>query len=41
MPKGISEHSEAAKGSASSEGEEIPKLSGKRASRLLALLAED
>jgi hypothetical protein len=41
MPKRISEHSEAAKGSASGEGKEIPKLSGKRASRLLALLAED
>ncbi|MHC4912053.1 MAG: hypothetical protein ACYTE5_03500 [Planctomycetota bacterium] len=41
MPKRISEHSEAAKGLASGEGKEIPQLSGKRASRLLALLAED
>lgn len=41
MPKRISEHLEAAKASASSEDKEIPQLSGKRASRLLALLAED
>ncbi len=41
ISKRISEHLETAKVSASGESKEIPQLSGKRASRLLAALAED
>ena len=41
ISKRISEHLEAAKDFEHGESKEIPQLSGKRASRLLALLAED
>jgi hypothetical protein len=41
MPKRISEHLEAAKVSGSGEDKDIPQLSARTASKLLAVLAED
>ena len=41
MPKRISEHLESAEAPASGEGKEIPRLSARTASKLLAVLAED